>query len=283
VRFCGGVILLAVLARPTAAQESICRPGKASNEARSMASFDVPLAFAGSVAPARESAWKIALGLEVSYLPKIDPAIGTPTICRSDKPGPENTDLLFAAPRPRIWLSLPLGLSVEGSWLPPIRMGEVKANLLGFALARSTALDSHGVVLELRAHATLGVIRAPITCDDAALQDAASPCYQGTRSNDAFHPNVAGLAASVSWPLGRALRPYLGVGYNHLAPRFQVDFTNRFGSLDRQRVIVDLDRGVLFGGATWMPHRLIGLSGEIYSAPVDAVTFRVTAQVHLKG
>lgn len=282
MRFCGGAFLLVVLAQPAATQESVCRPGKASNEARTMASFDVPLAFTGSVAPARQSAWHLALGLEVSYLPKIDPAIGTPTICRSDKPGPENTDLLFAAPRPRIWLSLPLGLSVEGSWLPPIRMGEVKANLLGLALARTTALDGHGVVLELRAHATLGVIRAPITCDDAALQDAASPCYQGTRSNDVFHPNVAGLAVSVSWPLGRALRPFLGVGYNHLAPRFHVDFTNRFGSLDRQRVIVDLDRGVLFGGATWMPHRLVGLSGEIYSAPVDAVTFRLTAQVHLK-
>jgi hypothetical protein len=281
VRFTGSALLLAVLAQPTAAQESTCRPGKTSNEARTMASFDVPLAFAGSVAPSRRSAWSLSVGLEVSYLPKIDSATGTPTICRSDKPGPENTDLLFAAPRPRIWLGLPGGFSVEGSWLPPIRLGEVKANLLGLALSRTTALNSHGMVLDLRAHATLGVIKAPITCDDAALQDAASPCYQGTRSSDAFHPNVFGLAASVSWPLGNAFRPYLGAGYNHLAPRFQVSFTNRLGSLDRQKVIVDLERGVLFAGATWTPHRLIGLSGELYSAPVDAVTFRLTAQVRL--
>jgi hypothetical protein len=39
-------------------------------------------------------------------------------------------------------------------------------------------------------------------------------------------------------------------------------------------VVVDLDRAVLFGGASWVTGRM-SLSGEIYSAPTDAVTGRV--------
>jgi hypothetical protein len=256
-----------------------CYPSKSSNEARTMAIFDVPLAFSGAGAPAAGPVGRLHLGLEVTYLPNVDPSTATPTTCRPNKQRPEHTDLLFAAPRPRASVSLPAGFAVEASWIPPIRMSDVKANLVGVALSWTKELRQ--VVLELRSHGSFGVIRAPITCDDSALQDAGSPCYQGQRSNDAFHPNVAGLSAAVGWSLGQ-IHPYLGAGYNHLAPRFQVNFTDQFEVVDRRRVIVDLDRGVLFGGATWNALRRVDLSAEIYSAPVDAVTARVTARVRLR-
>ncbi|HEV8600936.1 MAG TPA: hypothetical protein VGQ69_16365 [Gemmatimonadales bacterium] len=256
-----------------------CLPGKGSNEAKTMASFAVPLAFSGAVAPARAPAGRVQLGLELSYLPNVDPAVATPTTCRPDKQGPENTDLLFAAPRPRAWLALPAGFTLEASWIPPIRLAEVKANLVGVALSRTTPLGRRGLLLELRAHGSFGVVKAPITCDDAALADASSPCYQGTRSNDSFKPNVFGLAAALGWSLGHSLRPYAGAGYNHLAPRFQVNFVNQFDVADRQRVRVDLDRGVLFAGATFSPGSRLELGGEVYSAPVDAVTVRLMARV----
>ena len=248
-----------------------------------MAKFGVPLAFSGGVTPGAASPWQIYLGLEVSYLPKVDAATATPTICRPDKPGPENTDLLFAAPRPRAWLALPAGFGLEASWIPPLAMSDVKANLLGMALSRTMSLPGHGVLLQLRVHATLGRIEAPITCDEAALEDADSPCFQGMRSNDSFRPNILGAAATMSWTTGGSFRANLGAGYNHLAPRFQVNFTNRFGTVDRRKVIVDLDRAVLFAGATWTAHPSLDLSGEIYSAPVDAVTGRVVARVRLRN
>ena len=93
---------------------------------------------------------------------------------------------------------------------------------------------------------------------------------------------MLGLSAALGWSLGRTLRPYAGAGYNHLAPRFQVNFTNQFGVIDRRRVVVDLDRMVLFAGATWSPGRRLDFSGEIYSAPSDAVTGRVTARLRLQ-
>jgi hypothetical protein len=195
--------------------------------------------------------------------------------------GPENTDLVFAVPRPRASLTLPAGFSVEASWIPPLRISEAKANLVGVALSHTTPLNHGSVLLDLRAHGTFGVIHGPITCDDAALQDANSECYLGTRSDDAFKPNMVGLQVAVGWRLGRTIRPYIGGGYNHLAPRFQVNFTNAAGSTDRRKVTVDLERAALFAGASWQATSRVELSGEIYSAPTDAVTGRVAGRIRL--
>src|SRR5262249_41843406 len=94
--------LLLALARALAAQDDdLCYPAKGSHEARTMAIFAVPVAFSAAAAPQRAPAGRVQLGLELSYLPNVDPATATPTTCRPDKHSPENTDLLFAAPRPR--------------------------------------------------------------------------------------------------------------------------------------------------------------------------------------
>jgi hypothetical protein len=280
VRILAGGLIVLVITRTAAAQDdAVCRPGKSSNEARTMASFAVPLAFSAARAPALTSRWGIDVGLEVTYIPNVDDATATPTICRPDKTGPENTDLLFALPRPRLQVSLPGNFTIEGSWVPPVRVSDVKANLFGVSLTRTGELRQF--LIALRVHATLGKVEAPITCDDGALTDSTSPCYRGTRSNDSFQPNVFGAQATVSWALGGALRPYLGAGYNHLAPRFRVNYMNQFGTADRTRVVVDLDRAALFAGASWTTKRL-GVSAEIYSAPADAVTGRVMLSYRLK-
>ena len=52
---------------------------------------------------AEEEGAGLRVGLEGAYLPKVDPATATPTICRPGQ-GPLNTDLVFALPRPRIGL-----------------------------------------------------------------------------------------------------------------------------------------------------------------------------------
>ena len=137
-------------------------------------------------------------------------------------------------------------------------------------------MNRHGTQLMGRLHATIGSVRAPFTCPDEALQDPGSECYQGTRSDDSYKPNIWGAELAVGWPLaGGHFRPYLGGGFNLLRPRFQVNFRNVAGTLDRRKVEVNLTRVVFFGGATWAPSNEFSLSGEIYSAPQDAVTGRV--------
>ena len=268
------VVLLALaLGWPVkGAAQGDCFPGTQSNEAKTMAIFAVPLAFSRGNAPDLFQGFKA--GLELAYLPKVSNAIATPTTCRPGK-GPEHTDLLFAVPRPRFGMPLPFGLALQASWIPPLRVNGVKANLFGLSVEKAFGrLD--GLVVAVRAHATFGSIRAPITCDDDALDEATSECFGGTRSDDRLRPNILGLDLAVGGPLAAGrLRPYGGVGYNRLQPRFQVNFTDQFGELDDRRVEVDLDRLVVFGGATWEVTERLGLTGELYAAPADVVTGRL--------
>ena len=253
-----------------AAQE--CRPSKTSNEAEGFGIVSVPLAFGRAQAP--ELLPGLRLGLEAAYVPQVDDATATPTFCRPGK-GPENVNLTPLIPRPRLSVPLPLGLAFEASWIPPVRVGGVKANLFGVSLGRSFG-NIDGVVLALRGHATFGSIRAPITCDDDALEDATSECFQGTRSDDRYSPNIFGADLAVSAPVAEGrLRPYVGAGYNRLTPRFQVNFTNGAGTVDTTRVIVNLDRLAVFGGATWILSYRFAMSGEVYATPADAVTARL--------
>lgn len=267
-------LMASVLAVPLAAQ-SVCRPPASSNEAKTLAIFSVPLAFSPATAP--ELLPGLQAGLEGAYLPKVDPATATPTICRPGQ-GPLNTDLLFALPRPRIGLPLPFGLALQASWIPPVRVAGVKADLFGLSLAKSFGrLD--GLVAAIRAHGTFGSIRGPITCADAGLADPTSECFHGTRSDDKYSPNIFGADFTLGWTMaGGALRPYLGGGYNRLEPRFQVNFTNQFGMVDSTRVEVNLNRGVVFGGATWQLSDRLGVTAEVYAVPADAVTARLVVR-----
>ncbi len=280
MRRAAGVALTAgVLFTRALAAQADCFPATNSHEARTLAIMSLPLVFSAVRAPAGVPRPTVTAGLEASYVPEPDAVTRTPTVCRPGK-GPEETALLFAVPRPRFGVALPGGLSVEASWIPPIRINGVKANLVGFAVGETMHLGRAWVAV--RAHATLGVIHAPVTCNTDALADPVSECFNGTRSNDSFHPNIFGADAAIGWPVsGGQLRPYVGAGYNLLHPRFQVHFTNSQGSTDTRKVEVNLRRGVLFGGLTWAAAAAWEVSGEVYAAPGDAVTARVALRAAL--
>jgi hypothetical protein len=246
-----------------------------SHEAQTMAIFEVPLAFAPA-GPPESPGWAfVRVSLEVAYLPEVDRQTATPTYCRPVK-GPEHTDLLFAFPRPRVAIGLPLGLLVEASWVPPVRLNGVKADLFGVSIARSFGLGAGGTVLAFRGHTTLGTIHAPITCDEKAILDASSECFGQPVSNDRFRPNIFGGDVTLGFQVANgALRPYVGGGLNVLHPRFLVSST-------RQKVEANLTRGVLFGGVGWAPTPGLELAGEVYSALADAVTGRVTVRYEFR-
>jgi hypothetical protein len=269
-----------LLATPAAAQTGVtCRPGDDSNEARTLATMAVAMAFTPAEAPALPTPWRVELGLELATVPEVDSADAVPTTCRPGK-GAENVNLLDVLPRPRVRIGLPGGLAVEGSWIPPVRVHGVQANVLGLALARPMAILGRRAVLSPRAHATVGRVRAPVTCPEAALDDPASECFGGTTSDDRWDPGQLGVDVAVAWGGGR-LRPYLGAGWTHLEPTFQVNFTNAAGQLDDTRVRVSLDRVALFAGLTWAAGSRIALSGEAYAVPADAATLRLAGRYAL--
>jgi hypothetical protein len=46
---------------------------------------------------------------------------------------------------------------------------------------------------------------------------------------------------------------------------------------------VDLDRLVVFGGATWQIAERLDVGREVYAAPADAVTARITVRTAVGG
>ena len=264
-----GVLLLT----GEAAAQGDCFPPTDSHEAQTFAIMSVPLAFSPLSAPQRVPRTTIRLGFEGATVANPDAITRTPTVCRPGK-GPERTDFLFAIPRPRLGVLLPDGFGLELSWIPPVRVAGVRANLVSFALGRTLPVGR--MMVGLRAHATVGLVRAPITCDSDALADPASECFEGTRSDDRFHPNIFGADATLGFSAagGRA-HPYVGAGYSLLHPRFQVNFTNSQGSTDNRKVEVNLQRAVAFGGVAWAPAATWEVAGEVYASLGDAVSARL--------
>lgn len=262
-------------AAPLAAQQDICLPSRDSHEAKTFAILSVPIAFTGARAPA--PARGISIGLEAATLPVVDSVTATPSTCRPDKRS-ENTHPIAGILRPRLTVAA-AGFVFEASWVPPVRVNGVRANLVGLAVARPIRLRD-GLFLGVRAHAVLGSLDGPITCDDRAIADPTSECFRGTRSDDTWRPGVFGGEVVIG--AGRkSIRPHLGVGYTFLRPRFQVNFTNAQGSTDRRQVNVDLQRVALFGGVTWRSGRS-SVSAEAYSTPADAVTARIVVRTLVK-
>lgn len=275
-----GTLFLSV---PLAAQGT-CTPDTDSREAGLFGHFSVPLAFSPAQAPWVYRPGAIQIGLEGTYLPDASDRLATPTTCRPGK-GPENVNLLAAFPRPRIGFVLGDGVLLEASWVPPVRINGVRPNLWSFALSRTVPINQRGAMFMGRAHATFGNLRAPITCPEEALDDAANPnCFGGEVSDDRYSPNIFGVELVFGWGLGQGrIRPYLGAGYNILHPRFQVDFTDALGVRDRQKVEVNLSRFALLGGVTFAPVPGFTISTEAYTAPSDLITGRVKATLITGG
>ncbi|HEX3927454.1 MAG TPA: hypothetical protein VHW65_05615 [Gemmatimonadales bacterium] len=268
-------LLIALLTAPAAslAAQGLCEPPTNSREANTFAILSTPVTFTGAIAPGPVHG--VTIGLEAANLPYVDRADATPTVCQPGK-GPENTNPIPGFVRPRVAVAVD-GFLLEGSWIPPVTVSQVKANLFGFGIERPFALGNDWY-LGLRADAVAGHVNAPVVCDDAARNDPSSECYRGGRSNDEWQPGLLGFEGTLSTGKGR-FRPYVGAGYTALRPRLQVNFINAQGVNDGTLVSVNLSRAAFFGGVTWMMSRS-SVTAEAYSTG-DALAGRLVLRTAL--
>ncbi len=224
--------------------------------------------------------------MEATTLQTIDAETATPTYCRAGKPA-ENVNLMSVLPRPRVIFATLDGVTLEASWIPPITVNDVKANVFGFALARTVSAGPG--VMSIRAAATLGEIRAPITCTEEQIavdpgDPEATECAGGAEpSSDHYKPNSFSVDLTYGWSFaGGSFQPYIGGGANFLRPRFQVDFVDQFSVRQGQKVETNMTRPAIFGGATWAPGSRVGLTGEYYTDPGTAWTARFSFSYMLK-
>jgi hypothetical protein len=258
-----------------------CRPPKGSNEAKLLAFFATPIAFSpgGIVEPL--PAWRVRVGVEAAYVPSPGKQIQQPEACYGVKKT-ENTDLSPVFPRPRVAIGLPGTVMLEASYLPPITVADAQPNLGSVALSRPWRLSGDAergsVSFLLRAHATFGRVRGSITCPEKALQtqDPNVPCYGSKESEDTYKPNMFGGEAGLAKEgAGDRWGAYASTGVTWLRPRFQVGFQYKDAPFDDTKITVDMTRFAAGAGAWYRVSTAAAVTGELYSVPADATTFRL--------
>jgi len=273
----------AAVASPLAAgsAQSLCEPPKSSNEAKLLAFFATPIAFSPGGLLAGLKTGQVRVGFDAAYVPSPSKEIQQPEACYGIKKT-ENTDLSPVFPRPRIAIGFPGGIVLEGSYLPPVKVADAEPNLGSIALAkpfRIRGTDEQGSLdLVMRAHATFGRVRGSITCPDKNLQqqDPNGACYGETESHDTYKPNMyGGEAALLKEGADQRWGAYALGGVTLLRPRFQVGFQYLSGPFDDTKISVDLTRLAVGTGVWYRVRPAAAITGEIYSVPSDATTFRV--------
>jgi hypothetical protein len=281
------VVIVACAGVAIPAARAQCRPGANSNEAKLLAFYSVPITFSALDAPSRESAWHVELQAEVSPVPTADPSIEHASECFAAS-AKQHSRLTSVFARPRVLLTLPLGLAIEASYIPPIQVGDAKPNLGSAALSETVPLHGFGPfgssALMVRADGTLGHVRGPITCAKTSLQQSEpdSACFGSKPSNDTFSPNMFGVEGVYGVKSrGGRFEFFAGTGMTWLRPRFEVGFTNLDGVTDNTRVEVNLERWSVLGGATLHLPASFALTTEVYSVPKDVTTWRLAASYRL--
>jgi hypothetical protein len=261
---------------------------KESNEAKLLAFAAVPIAFSPAGNLSVMSAGSVRLSFDASYVPKASAALSRTGLCFLSKE--ENSRISPVFPRPRIALGLGGGVFVEASYLPPITIMDAQPNLgsvaLGWVRALGDQTGAGGMTIALRAHSTFGRVKGPITCpSDALQQDAAKACFGSKPSKDTYKPNVTGVEAALGWDGAGPLGGYVGGGYSSLSPRFQVGFQQGDGYFDNSKIQPDgrMSRFTAMIGGHYKVGSRAAITGEVYSVPKDATTFRLGASYALRG
>lgn len=294
VRLCA-VVLALPLALP-AQERRIERYGAGSPEGKLMLYYSSTVAFSplgvvpGAKTPAvtatsGRAASRVELAVEVSYLPTLSAEQRT---AGSDKPEATNLAPVFA--RPRLAVQLPGSLGLEVSWIPPVRVFDVKANLVAGALSRSFVLPG-GLRLIPRASFLSGRVEGPITCNRETSTNAGAAlatyfafvCY-GNDSRDYFEPrHVSGELLVARTSRSGRWQPYLTAGARSERTKFDVGVIRSDGSRDPDQPLLEVrtTRAYGAGGASWLGIPRTRLAAEVYYAPGSALTARALAGLRL--
>ena len=299
----------AALPSALAAQRVVERHPWNDADGRLMGYYSAALAFSPAAAPEpAPRAYALRLGLELSLIPPLSEENRTGGFSKT-----ESTNLAPVLPRPRASLTLPGGVVAEGSWVPPVHLFAVTANLGALALSRTIA-GVGPLSLTPRLALSAGTVTGAVTCNhDLFDRGGGDSLYfekvcHGRESRDQFRPRAASLeltaaprASGGTWWGGR-LRPYAGAGVRAERTRFDVGVRGYDGSLDPSYPSIELrvTRGYGFAGATWLAGgsadgatgrgsagrdalrlRAMRFSAELFYAPGSLVTVRTQGSLPL--
>jgi hypothetical protein len=248
-------------------------------EGRLLAFYSAAMAFSPAGIAPDES--RLSLALEVSYVPWLNEAQRRPSI---DKP--ESTNLAPVFPRPRG--SVRVGpWRFEASWIPPMRVFDVEANLGSVALI-GPPLRLGAVSVMPRAWGTTGRVRGAMTCSPTTMLGHGSDlelyyntvCH-GRESDDWFEPRLLAGEVLATRSLGSGGgRVYAVLGARRDRTRFDIGVLTGSGERDTDHPILQLrtvrPHGAL--GASWRVGRGLFAGGELFYAPGSLLTGRISGR-----
>lgn len=272
-------------ARASAQSRAVERYDFGDDRGKLISYYSAALTFSPGRAPLVASPGTVTAAVELSLIPPLSESqrrVG-------DKP--EGTNLTPLFPRPRAAVALPGGVVLEGSWIPPIKVFDVEANLASGALSRPFHAGG-ALTLTPRLAATAGTVKGAITCytdlgsGTPDQREYYAYICNGRPSDDHYEPRhlMAELVAARPFR-GSPLVPYAGLGVRRDHSRFDVGVLQSDGTRDTEHPILELraTRGYAFGGATWTVARRLGASGELFYAPGSVLTVRVQGSVRVYG
>lgn len=255
-------------------------------EGRLMAFYSAAMTFSSLALAPPGAAGSVSFGVEAAYVPSLSLSQRSANF---DKP--EATNLAPVLPRPRIAVTLPLDLSIEASWIPPVKVFGIKANIVSAAVSRPiTRIGSVDIVP--RVAALTGSVKGAITCSAEAMEQRgaalavyyANVCH-GRDSDDHFQPrHLSGELILRRAMLGGALLPYVSGGVLRERTKFDIGVIRDDGSRDPDHPILQMDETRAFGsaGVTWLLARRLMTAGEVYYAPGSLLTVRLFAGLRLR-
>lgn len=252
-------------------------------EGRLIGYYSAALFFSPLGAPERAKTWALDAGLELTYIPQLSKSQRT---AFQDKP--EATNLAPILPRPRVAFVLPGALHAQLSWVPPMRVFDVEANLMSIAITR--AMEPGGVTIAPRFVATWGKVRGSITCFEDLIRGTEGESVYYTQicnsrnSDDHFKPQHFALEVLASRAVPRLpFLPYAGIGVLREKTIFDIGVQRTDGSRDPDHPILELraTRPYGFLGAAVNAWRATRFTGELFYAPGSLFTARVFAGIHL--
>ena len=271
-------VLGLLAARGSAAQErTVERHVFSEPEGRLLAFYSAAMAFTPAGLPPDES--RLAFMLEVSHVPSLSRAQRRPSI---DKP--ESTNLAPFFPRPRV--SARAGnWTAEASWIPPMRVFDVEANLGAASLSAPSFAVGH-IRMQPRVWGVTGRVRGSMTCSTREMigRGADLELYYITvcharESDDWFEPRMFG-GELVASGMVAGTRAYALVGGRIDRTRFNIGVLTPTGERDPDHPILELHatRPHLAVGASWQVRREVSAGAELFYAPGSVLTARVSGR-----
>jgi len=241
-----------------------------STEAWALKYFASVSTFTPGHAPRLLEPWTVDLALELEWVPYLSEeerrvGFGGTKV--------EDLNKLPVLARPRVLVGLPAGFAAELSWVPPVEVSGVEANLLAAAVERPL-LDTPTWSLGLRAYGQLGEVKGDFTCpSEAAAHPPGSdgnPYGCEAPSKDTSTLDYWGVAVTSGRRVGANGELHFALGASSNDLEFQVDAIT-YGFHDRTHLLTDGWTYWLAAGAGWALSDKVWLGGELFYSPLEVV------------